>query len=566
MNILFLTNNLDTTKPLYEFLKSQKDLKIFLFDKKLDKKTLSSLKISLAISYNYSSIISQELIDCMKGKIINLHISYLPYNRGADPNIWSILDETPSGVTIHLIDRGLDTGKILFQKRCYFSRSSTLRSSYNILHKEIQQLFKSNWSKIKNFEFIAKKQKGTGSFHLAKEAKKFPEIMGREGYDIKISEFKMRYNQRIKSERKKMMVRAKNVLKDDFGLLDLMLKDSKIQPPLYRPGPYWKIKTRIVANEIKRCGLKNFRGSSNLIGLSYADNLAIDIRDSMNFNLVARLVRWVTKAYPLNKIFNKQVQWTQMYASRSIIYAQEILNLKKRSNDLVKKYKIPYTLLGNCISKAQLDSQDLSVHYLDLLEQHDNISEYIRFDKAKSVFEIGGGFGANIHLLLENYKNIKKILYLDIPPNLYVGTQYLKALYPNAVTDYRELKKRDSIKFSPNNKLEIFCIAPWQIEKFEDAIDIFINSHSFVEMPKGVVKNYVDNFSRFHGSDDSAVALSTYDCFDLNTTLNPKSLPKFFKGRKFINFTKQTLLDSTRENHYFLSEGKFSAEGSLSKK
>ena len=206
MKILFLTNNLKTTKPLYKFLKEQKDLEVFLFDKKIDKSVLSSFKADLAISYNYSFVISQDIIDLMKGNIINLHISYLPFNRGADPNIWSILEGTPSGVTIHLIDKGLDTGKILFQKKCILPPSSTLKSSYNFLHKEIQKLFIQNWSKIKNLNFAAVKQAGIGSHHLAKEFKEFSDILGSESYDIKISEFKKRYinwlNQAGKNENK----------------------------------------------------------------------------------------------------------------------------------------------------------------------------------------------------------------------------------------------------------------------------------------------------------------------------------------------------------------------------
>ena len=35
-----------------------------------------------------------------KGKIINLHISFLPFNRGYYPNLWSHQEGTPSGVTI----------------------------------------------------------------------------------------------------------------------------------------------------------------------------------------------------------------------------------------------------------------------------------------------------------------------------------------------------------------------------------------------------------------------------------------------------------------------------------
>jgi len=170
--------------------------------------------------------------------------------------------------------------------------------------------------------------------------------------------------------------------------------------------------------------------------------------------------------------------------------------------------------------------------------------------------KLGGGFGANIHLLLENYKNIRKVLYLDIPPNLYVGTQYLKAFYGKAVFDYKALAHLDSIKFSTDDNIEIFCIAPWQIEKFQSEVDIFMNSNSFVEMPRNVVKNYVDKFNRFPGSENAAVALSTYSNFDLNTTFHPNELPKFFYNKEFESFEKYYLLNSSIKNIYFLSSGK----------
>jgi putative sugar O-methyltransferase len=220
---------------------------------------------------------------------------------------------------------------------------------------------------------------------------------------------------------------------------------------------------------------------------------------------------------------------------------------------------MPYSLLGGCLQKAKIDGQDFSVFYLSVLEQQDNLASLIKFNKIKSVFEIGGGFGANIHILLENYKNIKKVIYLDIPPNLYIGTQYLKAFYGSAVFDYRALRSRDSIKFSENDDLEIFCIAPWQIEKFNSKIDLFINSHSFVEMPEYIVKNYVNNIQRLPGSEASAIALTTYSCFDLNTTFHPDKLPKFFKKRKFIHFKKDSFPTSSfMKNIFFISPGKFS--------
>jgi putative sugar O-methyltransferase len=214
---------------------------------------------------------------------------------------------------------------------------------------------------------------------------------------------------------------------------------------------------------------------------------------------------------------------------------------------------MPYSLLGNCQAKVKIQGQDISIHYLNLIEQHDNISSRIKFNDAKTVFEIGGGFGANIHLLLENYKNIRKVLYLDIPPNLYVGTQYLKAFYGNSVIDYRALKHKKSIKFSLDNNLEIFCITPWQIQEYASSIDIFMNAHSFVEMPKNVVSNYIDNFNRLPMSKDSAIALTAYDGFDLATTFHPNELPKFFEDRRFDYFEEKTHLVSSRKNLYFVS-------------
>ena len=103
----------------------------------------------------------------MKNKIINLHISYLPYNRGAYPNFWSFYDGTPKGVTIHHLDEGVDTGDILFQKEITFSKDEDdLAKTYNRLLKEVQELFIEKWEDILEGNFISQPQsKETGSSH-----------------------------------------------------------------------------------------------------------------------------------------------------------------------------------------------------------------------------------------------------------------------------------------------------------------------------------------------------------------------------------------------------------------
>ena len=80
----------------------------------------------LVISFGYRHILKKSLIKQYKAPIINLHISYLPWNRGSHPNFWSFYDNTETGVTIHLIvDDKIDAGPILYRKRVIFSKKES---------------------------------------------------------------------------------------------------------------------------------------------------------------------------------------------------------------------------------------------------------------------------------------------------------------------------------------------------------------------------------------------------------------------------------------------------------
>lgn len=120
----------------------------------------------LVISYGYRHLIKKSVINDSKAPIINLHISYLPWNRGAHPNFWSFFDCTPSGVSIHLVDEGLDTGPILFQRYVNFSKDKiTFSQTYNQLVDEIETLFKNNIHQILSGSYKALPQRRKGSYH-----------------------------------------------------------------------------------------------------------------------------------------------------------------------------------------------------------------------------------------------------------------------------------------------------------------------------------------------------------------------------------------------------------------
>lgn len=141
----------------------------------------------IILSYGYRHIITSEIIDRFDRRIINLHISYLPYNRGADPNLWSYLEDTPRGVTIHFIDNGIDTGDIIAQCEVAGNDDDTLRTSYVRLKSEIEKLLKQVWPEIRSGIAAASPQIGEGSLHRLKDKRPYEHLLS-AGWDTPVAE------------------------------------------------------------------------------------------------------------------------------------------------------------------------------------------------------------------------------------------------------------------------------------------------------------------------------------------------------------------------------------------
>ena len=195
MKILFLGGGL--SEELTNWLKHKGEDVIYK-DNKIMIDDVRFISPDFIVSYNYRYIIPKKIIDCVNGNAINMHISFLPYNRGANPNVWSILEDTPKGVTIHYIDEYIDTGDIIVQKEVFIDEEiETLKSSYEILHREIQELFKENWDNIKNGDITPVPQPRKGTLHFTKEFLDIERLIQEEGWDTPIKEFKKQYNMRV---------------------------------------------------------------------------------------------------------------------------------------------------------------------------------------------------------------------------------------------------------------------------------------------------------------------------------------------------------------------------------
>lgn len=179
-------------------------------------KQIKALEPDLLVSVMFGYILKQEILSVPKYGAVNLHPAYLPFNRGAHPNVWSIMDETPVGVTLHMIDEKVDRGKILTQRRIEILPTDTGKSLYQRLENEAYNLFIATWPKLVTGEIKPRRQSGQGSWHQVKDLAQLDEIdldkkyTGRELINmLRARTFPPYKGAYFKAEGKKILVRVK---------------------------------------------------------------------------------------------------------------------------------------------------------------------------------------------------------------------------------------------------------------------------------------------------------------------------------------------------------------------
>ena len=81
----------------------------------------------LYVSVAYGRIIKAEVLSRARLGCINVHPSLLPEYRGPSPLTWAIMEgKKETGITIMLMDAGMDTGPILAQEKMMLAQGETL--------------------------------------------------------------------------------------------------------------------------------------------------------------------------------------------------------------------------------------------------------------------------------------------------------------------------------------------------------------------------------------------------------------------------------------------------------
>jgi methionyl-tRNA formyltransferase len=95
---------------------------------------LRQYKPDLIVVAAFGQILPKAVLDLPPLGCINVHASLLPAYRGAAPIQWALLDGlSETGVTIMLMEEGLDTGPMLLQKSIAINKTMTGEQLYNAL-------------------------------------------------------------------------------------------------------------------------------------------------------------------------------------------------------------------------------------------------------------------------------------------------------------------------------------------------------------------------------------------------------------------------------------------------
>ncbi len=167
--VVFLGMN-EAGEKICEWLNTRNDAEILeVITEKENLDTVKQLEPDLVLSSGFEYLVPYEILEVPDKGAVNLHPSYLPFNRGAHPYIWPLIDGTPAGVSIHYMDEDIDTGPIIDKKKVPVNSGDTAYSLRERLMSRMVELFKKNWPDIRDGVEGEKQNKEEGSTHYRSE-------------------------------------------------------------------------------------------------------------------------------------------------------------------------------------------------------------------------------------------------------------------------------------------------------------------------------------------------------------------------------------------------------------
>lgn len=114
-------------------------------------KELNANEVEFIVLAGYMRLIGTTLLKKFEGRIVNIHPSLLPAFPGKDAIGQAFgAGVKVSGVTVHYVDEGMDTGPIIAQKAVEIAEGETRESLEEKIHRVEHQLYPAVLQKLVN--------------------------------------------------------------------------------------------------------------------------------------------------------------------------------------------------------------------------------------------------------------------------------------------------------------------------------------------------------------------------------------------------------------------------------
>lgn len=160
-----------------------------VFTRKVSLAELLSSNVDFLISDRYPYKIESQVVNFFKGRAINLHGSYLPFNRGSYPNFFSFLENTPKGGSIHRVEESIDKGEILIRIEIKdIDKYKTFSGAWMAIQNAMTNALIENWFLIRDNGIIGFYPNEKGTFHYKSDFMRYEKLLP-NGWNTEITDF-----------------------------------------------------------------------------------------------------------------------------------------------------------------------------------------------------------------------------------------------------------------------------------------------------------------------------------------------------------------------------------------
>jgi methionyl-tRNA formyltransferase len=115
--------------------------------------------------FYFDYVLDDRFLSLPKLDTINVHPGYLPYNKGFFYYVWSVLDGTPAGVSVHRMNAAADAGDLYAQALLEVTPEDTGDSLYRKHEDAAIALFRATWPSIVLGSYRSHPQRHVGTRH-----------------------------------------------------------------------------------------------------------------------------------------------------------------------------------------------------------------------------------------------------------------------------------------------------------------------------------------------------------------------------------------------------------------